>query len=332
MTIASGSLILADDYNNILSSADALWTTGGGPAYLGYGQPSYVPSTTAGSSSVTAQQWSLLQNLYSRIIAHQGNPETGNLGPTPEIGATVTSGLGQITAAVPLINQYSGWAAANGNQYTAWSGTVSKNSNTAQGLSVLSFTSVITFASANSSKYFFNAGGRIKIEFSKSSTGLLGDADWNNMALNVMPDLYITLGGPPALATGGSVRIAGSLYQGFDGIGGTGTPAVYQRATGWWDLTPGAAYTLAYRQYSPNTPYNNNRIDVYVAKNVAGTELSIMSEWWNIEGDAYSGGTSPVGPVPGTAPCMLVTYFPPSLANLTTNSWGTPLINGTVDS
>jgi hypothetical protein len=62
---------------------------------------------------------------------------------------------------------------------------------------------------------FFNAGGLVKIDVSKTSTGDLGDPEWNDLANTLCGDIYIS-----GLAT--SHTIAGTPYTGTTKIGGTG--------------------------------------------------------------------------------------------------------------
>jgi hypothetical protein len=50
----------------------------------------------------------------------------------------------------------------------------------------------VTFASANAARYFFNAGGLIKIDVSKTATGDFGDPEWNDLANTLCGDIYIS--------------------------------------------------------------------------------------------------------------------------------------------
>jgi hypothetical protein len=214
-------------------------------------------------------------------------------------------------------------AAANGNQFTAYTGTNSRTSNIGTGPWTLTFDSIVTFDSLNQARYFFNGGGRIKIETSKTSTGQLGDADWNYLSSTLAGDIYISAGNVSGY------NIAGQTYYGVDKIGGTGTPSLLVSNAGWYQLTPAAAYIPVYRQFSQTSPYNNNSITVNISRNAAQTQLNIQVIWDNREGDAITGGTAPSGATPGTAPCTIVTYFPPSNTYIS-QTWGTPQINGSV--
>jgi hypothetical protein len=57
--------------------------------------------------------------------------------------------------------------------------------------------------------------------------------------------------------------------------------------------------------------------------------LVITTTWSASDGDPISGGTAASGATPGTAPCTIVTYYPPSTTYLS-NTWGTPTVAATV--
>ena len=316
MTYSSGSIITASDYNAFLTSLNNIW--GVGSDNFGYGQTErpYVSN----GDTVTASQWTTMINLINSLASHQATPIL-SMGATPQSGDLITA-LNNIDYNIGQLNARRFFAAINGTQYTNWTGTNSKTSFTPPGFSIITFTTTVNWNTATEARYFFNAGGRIKIEFSKSSTGQQGDADWNNLANNVAADLYVSAGNVTAYT------IAGQNYFGFDRFGGSGSPAVFVATSGWTQLTPGAAFTKVYQQNSPNFPYTSNYIELFLSRNASQTQLNIQARWVNGEGDALSGGSSAVGGTPGTAPCTLVTYFPPSGA--LTNSWGVPTVNGSV--
>jgi hypothetical protein len=212
-------------------------------------------------------------------------------------------------------------AAAVGSQYTSWTGTNSKTSATSGSPWSITFTNTITWASADAARYFFNAGGLIKIDVSKTATGATGDPEWNDLANTLCGDIYIT--GGTATQT-----IAGTAYTGTTKIGGTGTPNTLATTTGWYDLTAGASATIVYKQFADTAPYTSNFIQHSIAKGASSDTLVITTLWSASDGDPISGGTAPTGATPGTAPCTIVTYFPPSTTNLT-NSWGTPTVAAT---
>jgi hypothetical protein len=321
MTYSSGSLIVATDYNGFANDTaganiNSIWATGTTDA--GYGQSALA--TVAATNTITATQWASLVNTISSIASHQGTAITARTAPT---AGNIISILAALNTDLTTLTTNRGNAAANGTQFTGWTGTNSVTAGKSGASWAMTFTNTVTFASANAARYFFNAGGRIKIDVAKSSTGNTGDPEWNDLSTTLCGDIYIT--GGTATQT-----IAGSSYTGTTKVGGTGVPTTLATTTGWYDLTAGAAATAVYKQFADTAPYTANYIQHSIAKGASSDTLIITSLWQNTDSDPISGGTAPTGATPGTAPCTIVTYFPPSSTYLTTAAWGTPTVAATV--
>ena len=321
MTYSSGSLIVATDYNGFANDTaganiNSIWATGTTDA--GYGQSALA--TVAATNTITATQWASLVNTISSIASHQGTTITARTAPT---AGNIISILAALNTDLTNCTTNRGNAIANGTQYTGWTGTNSVTAGKSGASWAMTFTNTVTFASANAARYFFNAGGRIKIDVAKSSTGNTGDPEWNDLATTLCGDIYIT--GGTATQT-----IAGASYTGTTKTGGTGTPTTLATTTGWYDLTAGAAATIVYKQFADTAPYTANYIPHSIAKGASSDTLVITSLWQNTDSDPISGGTAPTAATPGTAACTIVTYFPPSSTYLTTAAWGTPTVAATV--
>lgn len=319
MAYSAGGLIEATDYNGFVSTTSGanvndVWSTGSTDS--GWGQSALA--TVAAAGSITATQWASLVNTISSMASQTGTTITSRSAPvagnTIEILAALNTDLTNITA-----NRLN--AVANGTQYTAWTGTNSKTTATSGATWSITFVNTVTFASADAARYFFNAGGRIKIDVSKTATGDLGDPEWNDLANTLCGDIFIT--GGTATQT-----IAGANYTGTTQVGGTGTPDILLTTTGWYDLTAGAAATVVYKQFADTAPYTSNFIQHSIAKGASSDTLVITTLWSASDGDPISGGTASSGATPGTAPTTIVTYFPPSTTYLTA-SWGTPTVAAT---
>ena len=130
--------------------------------------------------------------------------------------------------------------------------------------------------------------------------------------------------------------IAASSYTGSTVTGGTVPPAITVPGTGWDSLVAGAAGTIVYKQFADTAPYTSNYIQHTIAKNAGSTALTITTLWSANDTntppvggtDPITGGTAASGATPGTAPCTIVTYFPPETTNLS-NTWGTPTVAAT---
>ena len=330
MTYTVGSTILATDYNGFVSTNGAnvngIWSTGATTA--GYGETALT--TVSAAATITASQWSTLNSKISAMASHQGTTITSRTNPV--VGDTIAI-LANLNTDVTNITSARGNAAASGAQTTTFTGSTSKTTDTGSGSTpwTITFTHTITWASANAARYFFNAGGRIKWETSKTSTGNLADAEWNDLANTLVGDIYITAGSVLNPQT-----IAASIYTGTTKSGGTGTPVTLTTTTGWYNLL--TTDTLIYKQFADTAPYTGQFIAVNAKTAGTGTQLVLTTTWTDPGGsgtgssDVITGGTATASPFTtfGTAPATLVTLFVPSSTYLTSAAWGTPTIAAAV--
>lgn len=328
MTYTSGGLIQATDYNGFVSTnaganVNDIWGTGSGDK--GWGQSALATVSTGGI--VTATQWASLVNTLSSMLSHTNTSGTSRTAPVA--GNTINI-LSNLNTDLTNVTTNRGNAVAVGSQFTSWTGTSSKTSSTGSGSSAwtITFTHTITWASANAARHFWNAGGLVKWETSKTSTGTLADAEWNDLANTLVGDIFIS-----GRVNGTSQTIAGTSYTGTTKSGGTGTPNVLTTTTGWYQL--GTSDTTIYRQYADTAPYTGQYIQLNARTASSGTQLILTTTWVDPGGspagssDVISGGTATSGISFGTAPTTVVTYYPPSTTYLS-NSWGTPTVAATV--
>jgi hypothetical protein len=326
MTYSSGGLIQATDYNGFVSTTaganvNATWSTG--TTNAGWGQTAL--GTVAAGGTVTAAQWASLVNTLASMGSQTGTTITARTAPTA--GQTIS-----VLAAVntDLTNCYNnrGNASSSGTAYGTFSGTTSKTTATGSGQTTwtITFTHTVTFPSADQARYFFNAGGIVKIQYGKSSTGTDIDPDWNTFA-GYCGSINIT---------GGAQTIAGQAYTGTTRLGGTGgTQTTLATTTGWYALT-GTPVTI-FQLNNTNSPYTGEYIRTQAS--ASATVLTLTTTWVQpaVSGAGttcnISGGTAVASPATtigaATAPTTLVTYVPPSTTYLT-NSWGTPTIAASV--
>jgi hypothetical protein len=255
-----------------------------------------------------------LVNTIASMASHQGTAITARTAPVTGNTVSILSALN--TDITNCFNNR-GNAAAVGTQFTGWTGTNSLTAGRGAGAWSISFVNTVTFASADAARYFFNAGGLIKIDVSKTATGNTGDPEWNDLANTLCGDIYISGGAY-------SQTIAGTVYQGTKQVGGSGTPNILTTTTGWFDLT--GTPTIVYKQFADTAPYTANFIQHSLS--ATATVLTITTLWSASDGDPISGGSASVGATPGTAPTTIVTYFPPSTTYLSA-AWGTPSVAAT---
>lgn len=317
MTYSVGGLIQDTDYNGFVNTTpnaniNGVWSTGSGSS--GWGQ-SAVATVSAGGT-VTATQWATLVNTITSMANQTNTTITSRTAP---VSGSLISILSAVNTDLTNITTNRANAAAVGSQFTGWTGTNSKTTATSGATWTITFTNTITWASADAARYFFNAGGLIKIDVSKTSTGNTGDPEWNDLANTLCGDIWVT-------GLGTAKTIAGTSYTGITRIGGTGTAAVLNTSLGWFNLT--TSDQVVYRQNADTSPYTNNFIQHSLRTATSGTQLVITTTWSASDGDPITGGTAPTGATPGTAPCTIVTYYPPATTNLT-NTWGTPTVAAT---
>lgn len=327
MTYSASGLIQATDYNGFVSTTvganvNGIWSTGATDS--GYGET--ARDTVSAAGTVTATSWATLVNTISSMGSHQGTTITSRSAPVT--GNTITI-LSNLNTDLTTLTTNRGNAVANGTQYGIFSGSVSKTTATGSGSAAwtITFTHTITFASANAARFFYNAGGRIKWETSKTADSTASDTEWNDLANTLVGDIYIT-GGT------GTQSISGASYTGTTKVGGTGTPTTLLTTTGWFDLL--TTDTLIYKQFADTAPYTGSFIQISAKTAGSGTQLVLTTVWTDPGGsgvgssDDISGGTGVTSPATSigsaTAPTTLVTYFPPSSTYLTSAAWGTPTI------
>jgi hypothetical protein len=316
MTYSTGNLIQATDYNGFV--ADTVGANINATMNTTYGQTAL--STVAAAGTVTATQWSTLNANISTMASHQGTSITSRTNP---VAGNIISALANVNADITscYTNRFN--AASQGSQYTSWTGTASKTTGTGSGTAAwtITFTNTVTFANTTAANTFFNSGGLIKTQFSKTSTGTAQDTEWNAFIGNVCGTIYLS-------STGASKTLSGNTYTGTTKVGGNGIPTTLTTSTGFAQLT--SSPVTIYKQFDSGSPYTSNFVQINAS--VSGAVLTLTALWSDAGdpfGAAISGGTATTGITFGTAPATVTTYFPPETTYLT-NVSGTPTVASTV--
>lgn len=165
MSYASGSLIEATDYNGLAStsSANVAWVWGTGFGDSGYGQSTTQIAAVSSTATITAVQWQGLFNIINRCLGHQGGTQIAGGGNINVAGDTITY-FSNVATAVTSINTNRLSNAASGTTTTGSNFDVTVSGSS--GLSSYTVDRVVTFASADAARYFFNAGGRLNLVLS----------------------------------------------------------------------------------------------------------------------------------------------------------------------
>jgi hypothetical protein len=268
MTYSAGSTIVDDDYNifatgNAAGTGDAAVANintilGVGDDERGYGQSGGLTSVTAGTV-VQATNWANLLTKNTLLANHQGTTITSITNPTS--GNTI-SAYAALSANVTATFNGKLDAAGSGSDSTVSSVTTT-SWNTSSTLS-----KTFTFASRNQLRYFFNAGGMIRLSWSRTG----GTASTQNTAWT---DTLTAAGTIVLTSDGASKTIAGVAYTGTTKIGGSGTNQILLTANGIYDI---ASTPAIYFKQIPPSGYGDNEIEVSMSIPADGTVLTILTD------------------------------------------------------
>lgn len=260
MAAGVGQRIDASDYASIKSKVDLVFGTGSGDT--GYGQLLTSPTITPGMT-ISASDWVSLRADMVKARQHQtgvsvgtSNLLDGNNLLLPTAGSVITEELrnqynlfsntittnkflvanGQLTASDEVL--------ITGTRSTAWNSTLT-HTITITG-------STLGDGSANNLRYFFNAGGSIKLTASRTGGSTTSkNTDWSSM-----------------LSTMGTI-VFNYTQTTYTGTTGTGS------AIGWYDLT--TTNQVIFQQ--AGTAFTSNLYRVSARTNADRTQLILTIEF-----------------------------------------------------
>lgn len=248
MSYAQDGLIEASDFNTFRNQVDLVYGVGNGNT--GYGQTAIsLPTVTGGNVElVKSVEWTALRSAMVACATHQGTsvslpsaaqvavdaliqahpPASGDI-PTAVTNLT-TNRLNADAAAVSVF-----FDAITSTRATAWSVQL-----------IHEFT--VTFSSGDAARYFFNAGGQIRMRGSRSGgSGTTQNSAWTTL-LNSM----------------------GSII--FDHTQTASSNAVGTGSTiGYYDLT--SVYQQIYTVSSSTANYTSNDVTVFARYNDAAVPV-----------------------------------------------------------
>jgi len=265
MTYATGDLIRAADYDRFVIGADApppsttaasaglVWGTGFGR--YGVGQDtSYIHPTLPGDL-IRAQEWDNLDAVLRAIIEHQSGPNT-YIGPGPAVSGTPIRPLSHLAPYIQTAYNDTGIAFANIDRHinnTAYTGIWGHT-----GTRALKFVQTFTFSSADDLRYFFNAGGKVKISFNHAGgVASARNAFWDNICAAAGT---VVIGYNSTVKIGGTGTLTPGLnttYGGYGAGGGNGKYMVLGTAGGFWANSAGVS-KLHFKQYGTTASYSGH--------------------------------------------------------------------------
>ena len=313
MTYASGSTILAADYNGLVGTnpntasgtLNTVWATGGTTA--GYGQTALATVSTG--DSILASSWANLVNRTASAATHQGTSITSVTAPS-------TGGVITYLSAIPtnLTTIYTSRLNA------ATQGSTTSNSVTTASTwsSAATFTQTVTFANGDAARYFFNSGGQLAMTVSHpngSGINLL----LNNLCSNVGT---VVLSAPSS----GTATIAGTSYSGVQRVGGGGNAPTVSTNSGYYAWTTSNANVYYQTASTGPSGYLSTNINIFVKTNGTvgsngdrGNVITVYTVWDEI----------PNGLTVSSGSVTTLTVRPPETTNIA-NTWGTISLAGSV--
>jgi len=173
--------ILASDYNTLQSRAETLLASGLGT--FGYGQTVQSSAVFQGNT-ILASHWDNLANDIKSIYIHQ----TGN---TPAIRDVAPGDLIDDTSADPKINYANLLSNLESNKFDlaptqSLITAIDTKTYSSSWSSLVSMTVTATFSTANEARFFFNSGGKIRLEGSRTGGSLVAQNDfWSSLLSSV---------------------------------------------------------------------------------------------------------------------------------------------------
>ncbi len=316
MSYVQYGLIEATDFNTLAGGnpsttsgkINTVWATGTGDA--GYGQTAI--SNVSSGGSVLASDWAGLVNATANSAAHQGTSITSVTAPSS--GGVITFNSAIASNLTTIYNSRLNAASQGGTS----TNTATRGSSWT---SSLTFTQTATFASGDAARYFFNAGGQLKISCSHSNNAVGINALFNNLASDIGT---IVLSAPSS----GSITIASVSYTGITQIGRpteSSTPTISTNS-GYYALTSSNVTVFTQTADSGPGSYLNSFIRVIVKSNGTqgsngdkGNIITIYTVWDEI----------PDGLEVGSGSTTTLTLTPPSTTYIA-NTWGAITLSGSV--
>ena len=170
MAYVAGDLILDDEYNTFVTSTNPIGINhimGTGATVYGLGQTP-LDGVVANGNTVTAANWNALLSALDNI----GNHTNDSLTARTQVAAGDTIGI-KAAIAADLVSLAAEVAAGSPNATAISAGSELRSSRSATryvGSHTVEHT--VTFANANNMRFFFNAGGAIRVNLTRVGGGL----------------------------------------------------------------------------------------------------------------------------------------------------------------
>jgi len=256
MAYQAGDTILDDEYNTFVNSSSSPFGynhfAGTGSGEYGLGQ-AHIATVTAGAGEITASQWNTLFTGMDNIANHTNDTLTSreqvSAGDTIAIRAAVEADLATLAASVAggCVNATA--LTTSSALQTVTTGSEGWDTSATQEVSV-------TFASADTMRHFFNAGGKVRVTVGTTQG-----------STNPKDQAFIDLG----TALGNIDIAAQSTLRSGSGEGLTTNGL----ANGFHDLT--TSYATLIKLTSDNSNYTSNAVEIQAKLDAAVGSATVMT-------------------------------------------------------
>jgi hypothetical protein len=254
MAYQSGDTITGDQYNIFVNNSSSPFGynhfAGTGSGVYGLGQ-THIATVSGGSTTITASQFNTLMTGITNIANHTNDSITARTqvtaGDTIAIKAALEADLATLAASV---------AAGSPNATALGTNGVGSSTNGGTWNSTSTIERSVTFASADTMRHFFNAGGKIRsvVSTSGSPAGSKG---------TVFSQLGSAIGNLDMGATSTTRSGSGETQTSF------------ASSTGFHDL--GTGYTSLIKLTSDNGGYTSNTVEVSAKLNAAVGSATVIT-------------------------------------------------------
>lgn len=258
MAYVAGDTILDDEYNAFVNNSSSPFGLNhfAATGALEYGLGESAVATVSPGGTIQASQWNALFTGMDTIGTHTGDTLTSrsavSAGDTIAIKAAVATDLATLAASV----------AAGSPNTSALTTSATLQAPASSSTWFGSFTTQVsaTFSSADQMRFFFNAGGRIRIDPIRTGNGGVSGASGKDGAWD---NLYNAVGNF-------DIRSKTCLRS------GTGeTQDSFASSTGFYDLT--TSYTTLLQLSDDSYPYTANNIKIEAKLDAAPGSATVIT-------------------------------------------------------
>jgi len=258
MAYTAGDTILDDEYNAFVNNSSSPYGLNhfAGTGLTVYGLGESAVATVSAGATINASEWNALFTGMATIAGHTGDTLTSRSsisgGDAIAISSNVASDLATLAASVA--------AGSPSTSAVTTSGILQQPASSSTWVG--SFTTEVsaTFASANAMRFFFNAGGKIRLDPIRTGNGGVDgasgkDAAWDN--------LYNAVGNFDIKSSTCTRSGSGETQDSF------------ATSTGFYDLT--TSYQTLIQLSDDTYPYTANNVKIEAKLDAAPGSSTVMT-------------------------------------------------------